>query len=340
MVLFSCAVEAPSGLESPTTTDPTTSTPPNFSVPSVEVCDGLDNDLDGQIDEGVTTTYYRDRDGDGHGDPDQTIEACEVPDGYAIFAGDCDDEDDRKWDDAPEGCDGIDNDCDGERDEDHRADWLLSTVHSDGFVREIDIATGVTSVRATVSGVPAASNVNSADSLDANVLMVHASGANELVVLDSCDGTGSSRGAHGHGNLPGIAFGPDGKLYAVDVSADAIVRIDPNDLTSDVMLNLGNNIINTGIAYDCTEERFWVADQAGGEIFWYDPATNAVGGHQPSNVPFDAVGLEFDNTTRTLLASTGYELWRIDPATGDGTWLADLDTPDKVNDLVLLAPCP
>jgi hypothetical protein len=49
---------------------------------ATEICNEVDDDCDGLIDEGVKNMYYRDADGDGFGDPNDTIQACSPPDGY------------------------------------------------------------------------------------------------------------------------------------------------------------------------------------------------------------------------------------------------------------------
>jgi hypothetical protein len=58
-----------------------------------ERCDGLDQNCDGQADEGVLLWVYTDSDGDGLGDPATATEACSLAAGEVRVGGDCDDHD-------------------------------------------------------------------------------------------------------------------------------------------------------------------------------------------------------------------------------------------------------
>jgi hypothetical protein len=63
------------------------------SPAATETCNSVDDDCDGSTDEGVTTTYYRDADGDGYGSSSTTSAACSAPTGYVSNSSDCDDTD-------------------------------------------------------------------------------------------------------------------------------------------------------------------------------------------------------------------------------------------------------
>jgi hypothetical protein len=100
--------------------------------PSAEVCNGVDDDCDGMVDEGVTMTFYRDADGDGFGLEGMTMEACTMPPGYASMASDCDDACATCRPGGTETCDGRDNDCNGMIDEGVTMTFYLD-ADGDGF---------------------------------------------------------------------------------------------------------------------------------------------------------------------------------------------------------------
>lgn len=97
-----------------------------------EVCDNLDNDCDGQVDEDLTVLSFVDADGDGHGDPLQSTFVCEGTVGVSVLADDCDDTNVDVYPGAIEVCDNLDNDCDGQVDDDINIVWYMD-ADGDGF---------------------------------------------------------------------------------------------------------------------------------------------------------------------------------------------------------------
>jgi gliding motility-associated-like protein len=58
---------------------------------AVEICNDVDDDCDGEIDEGVLLTFFADADGDGFGDNNTSVQGCVAPEGYVNNDSDCDD---------------------------------------------------------------------------------------------------------------------------------------------------------------------------------------------------------------------------------------------------------
>jgi len=142
---------------------------------AAEICDGLDNDCDGLIDEGATNTFYQDSDSDGFGNVSVTTGACSAPVGYTGDATDCSDTNNTVYPGAAEICDGLDNDCDTTVDE-----GVTSTFYQDSDADgqgNISVTTG----GAGICTAPSGWAVNSWDCNDTNNIVY--SGATEI-----CDG--------------------------------------------------------------------------------------------------------------------------------------------------------
>jgi hypothetical protein len=119
---------------------------------AVEVCDGLDNDCAGGVDDGVTDTFWTDGDGDGFGDLNFPLEACEPRDGLVANADDCDDAERAVHPGATELCNERDDDCDGEIDDgaDTALPWYADT-DGDGFGNAADVVLDCDEVPGRVS---------------------------------------------------------------------------------------------------------------------------------------------------------------------------------------------
>jgi hypothetical protein len=113
-----------------------------------EICDEVDNDCDGEVDEAAIdmTTFFTDSDGDGFGDGDAEVQACGEGEGVVADNNDCDDTDDAIHPDATEVCDSLqtDEDCDGAADDlDDSTDessmlrWYID-ADQDGYGDELD----------------------------------------------------------------------------------------------------------------------------------------------------------------------------------------------------------
>lgn len=89
-------------------------TDPLVNPATPEICNGQDDNCNGQIDEGMTIAFYIDADADSYGNALISIQACSQPAGYVLDKTDCDDSDPTVNPGATDkNVDGLDQNCDG-----------------------------------------------------------------------------------------------------------------------------------------------------------------------------------------------------------------------------------
>ena len=116
----------------------------SISPDATELCDGIDNDCDGETDEGSAADAFEvffDYDGDGYGRDDSSETACSVEDGWAAAGGDCADTDPDVNPGVPEVCNDLDDDCDDELDEGLDGNWYRDQ-DGDGYGDPDDAVAG------------------------------------------------------------------------------------------------------------------------------------------------------------------------------------------------------
>lgn len=122
----------------------------NVNPTATEACDGVDNDCNGMVDDGVLQAGFADGDRDGWGADDAPMMACPGTVGFATQGGDCADDNPARNPGQLEICDMADNDCDPDIDEDAVAvDWYAD-VDMDGFGDPDSVTVSCTPVAGSV----------------------------------------------------------------------------------------------------------------------------------------------------------------------------------------------
>ena len=299
-------------------------------------CDGLTDDDDPGLDASTRATWYDDSDGDGFGDASAGTDACGQPSGTVSDDGDCDDTDPSVNPGAQDVCNGDDDNCDGDIDEEALDGMILISVDTnDGRVYEVDPASGTVTTISTLSG---SGGINTVAVSGTTVLGNDFTNA-RLTELDVCAGTRSDLAGHGtSANTCGIVFGPGGRLFGIDSINDELVEYDPVTGALTVIGGLGFNLGSCGLAYDCTNDVLIGADGSSDQIFTVNPSTGEATGFLSVGFEFRSVGLEFDPLTQQLLASTRSNLYEVDPGTGASTFIGAM-AASNIDDLIYHPEC-
>ena len=231
---------------------------------ATEICDGIDNDCDDEIDEGVLDTWYADMDDDGFGDPLNTTEACDPGDGWVATGNDCDDDHSESYPGAEEVCDEMDNDCDDDIDEDVELTWYTD-ADSDGHG---DVDSPVSACE------PPAGTVASSDDCDDTQSTVSPNATEICDEIDNdCDGdideADAADAAIWYADSDGDGFGDPTQTNAACSTPSGYVADDQDCADDDATIHPDANEICDEIDNDCDGDIDDEDSSLSGAETWY-----------------------------------------------------------------------